>query len=285
MEKYIILGHKNIDIDSIVSGILLEKLIKNKYKKNCEFVINEDISLEDRKICEKFSIDVDKYIRELNDLDNKIVLVDHSYRDFKDKEIVGIIDHHPKLFNNSVKDNINVNSSSTSCLIVRGNEKYFSKDEIILAILGAYIDTASFHSTKGLESDKKWCYKMMEKYNLDEKLFYNTGLILTDISNLYNAAFNGMKEYKKNNLVVKSSYVQITDVSNNKNNINTMLEYVRDYFSKSNLDGYIFIVLDMDNFSSTAYNFTKDNEFISYYSKYTSRGTVIVPELFDKLKK
>ena len=53
----------------------------------------------------------------------------------------------------------------------------------------------------------------------------------------------------------------------------------------SNLDGYIFIVLDMDKFSSTAYNFTKDNEFISYYSKYTSRGTVIVPELFDKLKK
>ena len=280
MKKYIILGHKNIDIDSIVSGILLEKLIKNKYNKDCEFVI-----VEDRKICEKFSINVDKYIRKLNESDNKIILVDHSYRDFKDKEIIGIIDHHPKLFNHFVKDNININSSSTSCLIARDNEEYFSKDEIIWAILGAYIDTASFHSTKALDSDKKWCHEMINKYDLDEKLFYNTGLILTDITNLYDASFNGMKEYKKNNLIIQSSYIQITDVNSNSDNINIMLEYVRDYFSKSDLDGYIFIVLDMDNFSSTAYNFTKNDEFITNYSKYTSRGTVIVPELFDKLKK
>lgn len=285
MEKYIILGHNNIDVDSIVSGILLEKLIKTKYKKECEFVIDEDVSLETRKICNDFSIDIDKYRRDLNDSDKKIILVDHSYRDLNDKEIIGIVDHHPKLYNNSVKNNLNVNASSTSCLIVRENEEFFDKNDIILAILGAYIDTASFHSTKGLEIDKKWCFEMMDKYNLDEKLFYEAGLVLTDISNLKEAAFNGMKTYNKDNLSIQSSYVQIIEIDNKNNEINVMLDYVKDYFYNSDLDGYLFVVLDMEKFTSVAYNFTKSSEFITNYSKYTSRGTVIIPELFKYIKR
>lgn len=285
MEKYVILGHKNIDVDSIVSGILLEKLIKNKYKRNCEFVIDEDVSLETSNICKKFSININKYMRKLNDNDNKIILVDHSYRDFLDKEIIGIVDHHPKLYNSSVKDNLNINSSSTSCLIVQGNEEYFDKEDIILAILGAYIDTASFHSTKGLDSDKEWCLKMMNKYELEEKTFYNEGLVLTDISDLKDAAFNGLKEYKDGDLLVRSSYVQITEVLDKTNEIDIMIEYVKEYFYNSDLDGYLFVVLDMDNFTSVAYNFTKENEFITNYNKYTSRGTVIIPELFNFIKK
>jgi len=285
MEKYIILGHSNIDVDSIVSGILLEKLIKNKYKKNCEFVIDEDVSLETRDICEKFSIDIDKYRRDLNDDDKKIILVDHSYRDFNNREIVGIIDHHPKLYNSLVKDNLNINSSSTSCLIAINNEEYFDKNDIILAILGAYIDTASFNSTKGLESDRTWCLKMMKEYDFDEKLFYDNGLVLTDISDVKEASFNGLKTYNNAGLSIQSSYIQITDVLDKEDKISLMIEYVRDYFYKSDLDGYVFVVLDMENFTSTVYNFTKRDEFITNYNKYVSRGTVIIPELFNYIKK
>ena len=99
MKKYVILGHKNPDVDSIVSGYLLEKLLKfNGY--DVSFVIPDDkISEETYKILSKFSLNPNEFMRKLDSSDNNFILVDHSERDVK--RIVGIIDHHPNIVGNN----------------------------------------------------------------------------------------------------------------------------------------------------------------------------------------
>ena len=93
---YIILGHDNIDVDSIVSGYLLEKIMKKK-GYNAIFVIpDEDVSGESEDLCIKYGLSFNQFKnRQLKD-GAKYILVDHNVRDVPG-EIVAVIDHHPVL--------------------------------------------------------------------------------------------------------------------------------------------------------------------------------------------
>lgn len=56
-DKIIIIGHSNPDVDSIVSGYLLEKLLRKK-KINAEFIIPDlKIEQENIDICNKYGLD------------------------------------------------------------------------------------------------------------------------------------------------------------------------------------------------------------------------------------
>ena len=95
MEKYIILGHENPDIDSIISGYLLETLMKKK-GYDAEFIIpDKTISKEDIDLSAYCGIDPTAYQKSLpTAADTKYILVDHHERNVPG-EIVAIIDHHP----------------------------------------------------------------------------------------------------------------------------------------------------------------------------------------------
>ena len=153
MCKTIILGHENPDVDSIVSGALLEKVYK-KLNYNVRFVIpDEKIDLESAEICMKYGLNPYHYQYQMTEEDHNFILVDHHQRDVNGK-IVQIIDHHPtKETFEHVPYYQNENISSASMLILREYEELLDKEDIRLACLAAFVDTASFHSTKGKESE------------------------------------------------------------------------------------------------------------------------------------
>ena len=60
--KYIILGHVNPDVDSVLSGVLLERIL-NRYTNNeFKFIIPDDF-IDDitKKIVNDLGIDISKY--------------------------------------------------------------------------------------------------------------------------------------------------------------------------------------------------------------------------------
>ena len=61
--RYIILGHSNPDVDSILSGILLEKVLNKKYNTDeYKFIIPEEhIDTTSDNIIKELGIDLDKY--------------------------------------------------------------------------------------------------------------------------------------------------------------------------------------------------------------------------------
>ncbi len=282
--KIIILGHENPDIDSIISGILLEFYLNKYTNHQAEFVIpDQTLDKDTKEICKKYQIPYKKYQRKLLDDDEKIILVDHFEREIGSREIIAICDHHPTTKKISTKFYLNQQISSTAALIVQGHEQFFSKDLLKLAILATYVDTASFNSTKAREKDKIWAETICKQYNFNQDELYQTGLMLTDLSNLNEAAFTGLKKYQ-----IKDKKVEVSSIQINKEKINPQIlikikEIILNYYISNNLDVFILIIHDMGNMKSSAYKIFKDGIEIVEYDKYTSRGNVIIPELEKEL--
>lgn len=284
MNKYIILGHENPDVDSIISGYLLSKLM-SQLGYEVEFIIPDaKIPKESLAICEEYGLNPTNYQKKSLDYKNcKFILVDHHSRNIQG-EIIGIIDHHPTLLEINIPYYRNEFASSTSCMICKEFENYFTKDDIELALVATMIDTASFHSTKTKESDIAWTQEMCDKYQINYSKIYRTGLSLTDISDPNIACYNGLKKYDFYGYNVESSYIQVEDRFKIIDLIDKMINILKDHVVNSNLEIFVFIVHDMTRFQTVVYEIKKDGYDTCKYEEYTSRGDTIIPEIEEKLK-
>ena len=282
MNKIIILGHENPDVDSIVSGYLLEKILNKKGYK-VEYIIDaKEIEKETLTLCINYGIDPTKHIKSIDfsNKNNKYILVDHNER-IIDGEIICIIDHHPTNKKFELKNYYNEKVSSTACFIAKNNEILLDEFDLRLAILATLVDTASFHSTKSREEDKEWVFYLCNKYNFNYDELYQDGLCLTNLDNILDASINGLKKYNINNKLVESSYIQVNDIDD------VIVDKIIDILNKRLLDkglyAFVFIIHNMKEFKTMYYLIRKDNIFKKYYDKYTSRGNTIIPEIEKNL--
>lgn len=284
-DKIIILGHEYCDVDSIVSGYLLEKVLINEGYDALFCITDKVISEESTSICNKYSFNPYKYQRDFKDEENnKYFLVDHNERKLKG-EIIGIIDHHPSNKQYNIDLYFNKPISSTTIYLCEGNEINFDKQDITLAIVAAMLDTASFHSTKGREIDKKWVLKYCDLYNIDYNEVYKTGLYFAPLEDLKKCSLNGLKKYKYGNKLVQSSYVHIDGDENNDSKIKEIVEILKDYLRNNKLDMFVFIVHDMSIIKTRIYKITSDKVEEKQYDRYTSRGNDIMPSIEKEISK
>ena len=284
MSKYIILGHENPDNDSIVSGYLLEKLMK-RLGYDVEFIIpDETISEENIMLANYCGLDPTSYQKEIpNDPSAKYILVDHHER-IVPGEIVAIIDHHPTNKEISCKYYQNERACSTSCLIAKDRERFFSLDDLKMTCLSAMVDTAAFHSNKTVVRDYLWVRSLCAKYGFNYEELMTTSMCPTDISDIEKASINGLKKHDLAGHKVASSFLHLPSPTANQEEINQMIEYLKTYIKDEGYDLFAFIVHDITNFKSTLYKIREDSIDTVQYDEYTSRGTRIIPELTEELK-
>lgn len=284
MDKYIILGHENPDNDSIVSGYILEKIMKQR-GYNVEFIIpDEVISDENIMLAAYVGIDPTSFQKQLpEDSSIKYILVDHHERNVPG-EIVAIIDHHPTDKDINTKYYQNERACSTSCIIGKAFTRYLSLDDIKAVCLSAMVDTAAFHSNKTTVSDYLWIKSMCSKFNFNYEEMLTTSMCPTDITNLQSAALNGLKKHNIHNHKIASSFLHLPSPSENKEEIKEMISYLQEYIEEEQYDIFAFIVHDITNFKSTLYKIRKDSIETKEYDEYTSRGTRIIPDLTEELK-
>ena len=93
--KITIIGHDNIDVDSVISGILLSRLLDFQKIDN-QFLLLEEVKEDEtyRIIKEIFGIDMKKYYCDEEVSSRKLFLEDH-YKTNHLGEVVACIDHHP----------------------------------------------------------------------------------------------------------------------------------------------------------------------------------------------
>lgn len=285
MHKYIILGHKNVDVDSVVSGYLLEKLLVRK-GYDAQFIIPDKIIDEEvMAICERYQISVKDYQKELsNNNCFQYILVDHHIRD-EVSPIVAIIDHHPTTQKFDIPYYYNNRASSTACKIVEGQENWFSKDEIQLAILATFVDTASFHSSKTQEKDTNWAMQMIEKYHFSYNQLYQDGLCLTKIESPRSALLHGLKEYTFADQKIASSYIQIIATRQLSSQLPDIINMMQDYVKEKQLSLFVFLLHDMTKFQSSVYYITSQTISHNDFDHYVSRGSEIMPSIEKKFIK
>lgn len=285
--KYVILGHQNPDVDSILSGVLLEKILNKFTKDEFKFIIPDD-SIDDitKEIVKDTGIDISQYQTKEIDKDARIILVDH-YEDNRYPNIIcAIYDHHPPKtdFINPLKHAYyNTNSCSTTTLLAKIFNEYLTKEDFILVLIGAIVDTVSFKSSKTNQEEVKFLLEKCQEYNININDYLDIGLCLNKLDNLNEVALYGLKEYTIQGKNVKSSYIQIKDVDKNKEKIAMILNILTNYIKQNNIDIFVFIVHDMDNFKTTTYEITENGIAETKYDEYTSRGSKIIPDLDLKL--
>lgn len=284
MYDYIILGHQNPDVDSVVSGVLLENYLTRQGKKACFMIPDLKIDEETISICMSFGLNPKKYQRKLPKEKNKYILVDHHERDVLG-EVVGVIDHHPTIQTYSYPFYLNENVSSTACLLVKGNEDYYTKDEIQLAILATMVDTVSFHSMKTRDEDITWTNEMCKKYNFDFSKLYQAGLAITDISSPEVFLTHGLKNYNIGDHRIASSYVSLANIEEKESDIMLASFYIENYIKENNLERFIMIVHDMSKFHSTIFTYYPDCVSVEKVGHIVSRGREVIPRIEKVLLK
>lgn len=283
MYDYIILGHENPDVDSIVSGYLLEKMM-TRLGYSAKFIIpDQKLDEESVAICNRYGLDATKFQGNLpTNAKQQYILVDHHERSIPGP-IVAIIDHHPTIQKIDVPYYYNEPSSATACLIAKGHEELFHKDEIQLAILATLVDTASFHSVKTQQVDVEWTKQMISHYQLPYEQLYQEGLCLTKIDSLQNAIVHGLKEYHFHEKTVLSSYVQVLNKEEIQEKIPDLLNLVQTYVKEHDISLFAFLLHDMTAFKSSVYYVTSDKVTSKDFDHYVSRGNEIIPMIEKKI--
>ena len=283
MFDYIILGHENPDVDSIVSGYLLEKVM-TRSGYSAKFIIpDQKLDEESVAICNRYGLDVTTYQGNLpTNPKQKYILVDHHERSVNGP-IVAIIDHHPTIQKIDVPYYCNEPSSATACLIVKGQEELFCKEDIQLAILATLVDTASFHSVKTQQADVEWVNQMVSHYHLPYEQLYREGLCLTKIDSLQSALLHGLKEYHFHGKTVLSSYVQVLNKEEIQEKIPDLLNLAQTYLKERDVSLFAFLLHDMTAFQSSVYYVTSDKVTAKDFDHYVSRGNEIIPMIEKKI--
>ena len=284
-EEVTILGHDNIDVDSVLSGILLSNLLEFLGVKN-EFLILEKIKEDETYhiIKEMFDIDMKKYYSEKEDSNRNLFLEDH-YTTKHAGKVIACLDHH--LTQDAVTNGYSFYHSRISCstsymvyeLMLEAGYNV-SKEEAKMILYSMMIDTVSFRSGKTVESEVEEAKKLSKKYDLDYEQIEKDCLCLTPIDTLSvdQIINNGYKYYDYSGEKVKSSYIQVYGEIERDKIVNWLISIV-EKLNSENLEMWVFIVFECKNEITYEYRITKDYTEEIKSSGILSRGTNIMPKI------
>lgn len=291
--KYVIVGHKNPDVDSILSGILLQRILQKKHPdNNYRYVIfDKEVDSITRGILSSIGIDVSQYQQDYMEKDEKVILVDHydgsglnNHYDEHINDVVAIFDHHPIPegfeFVHKPDTYFNTQSCSATTVIFNTFRDEISREDFILVLIGALVDTVSFISTKTNEKEMNELLENCRKLDIDPTKYLDLGYCLNDLKDLGFDSTNGLKScvlYGKN---VQSSYIQIKDAQAHEQQINEIIGMLRERMMKNNYDIHVFIVYDLKKPHKTIeYDIYRDHIDVLTFKTYASRGSTILPTL------
>lgn len=276
MKQYVIVGHENPDFDSVISGYLLEQLLKRK-GYFVQFIIpDKEIDIDTKVLCQKYGIDVTLYQKDWI-LDADYILVDHHERKVPGN-IVAVIDHHPTSKNIDCPYLINQHICSTAMLIYELSPNSFLEEEKKLVVLANLVDTVVFHlPDKYRKVDIKLTKELCQQLNVDYKLLEQDGMMTTSLNDLSKSYCNGLKRYQFGNYFVMSSYIQVEKVTKEQKDI--LISFCKKRFIEENLDLYVFLIMTFLDHKTTVYYIDKDDMKMESYSYFVSRGSVIMPKV------
>ncbi len=280
-----IIGHDNIDVDAVLSGVLLAKLLQF-LNINAKFIILQPIKKDDTYEILSNLTNINMYNYEEtyeNDLRN-LFLVDH-YETIHKGKIIGCIDHHITEKENSYSFSYVRNSSASAYLIyelMKVANYPLTAEEAKLIIISMMVDTTAFRSSKTIPEEVAVARILAKKFNINYNFLEESCLCLTPIEkmNIDEITSNGQKKYDYNGHKIESAYLQLNTIPDDAT-LNKWIAYLSSKFASHlhNIDMMVFIIFDMNS------NITYEYQIMQYYIKkiihkgILSRGKDIMPEI------
>lgn len=277
--KITILPHDNCDVDSVISAILLSKLLKYHNIENEILIFDEKIEEWTNYFLVKLGYNLSQFLTRKEDKNRKLFLVDH-HKTIHAGEVLGCIDHHLSADDITYDYYLNKHSCSAAYIIYKimmDLSVPIDKKTIEMVGYATLIDTCSFKSTKTILKEKEELLQLLKQHDFDIEFMLNECLCLNDIANMsnYEIARNGLKVYDFAGYKVKSSYVQIDNLDIPKE----VITYIQSLVITENIYMWAFIVSDLKHERSNVYKITKESIIIEMYDKIMSRGKDIIPAI------
>ena len=208
-DKLVITGHDMSDGDSVISAVMLERVLgKIGVKAKVKFPTPPDnVTLRDMKT---LGIWRDDYIAPFDE-DEILILVDHHATFYKNM-VVGCVDHHttppPPIFENALV----VRASSCGKVIYDIAVECCLDDDWLkkLALYSVFLDTQSCRSSKFNREDAPWVDKTIEVCSIVRSEIEKMGFCLMSPDEDANElAMYAYKRYEFNGKPSASTAIQI----------------------------------------------------------------------------
>ncbi len=205
----IITGHDSPDADSIISSVMMKKLLqKSGISSHIKFgTYPDNVTERDMK---KLGI-LDGITFDGFDEDDVLLLVDH-HKSFYTQETFACVDHHTTPPEPCGEVRIVLPASSCGKIVFDMAESVGLADGELerLAIYSVYLDTQSCQSPKFHKSDVEWLESGIEKYEIDKEELVRMGYVLVDSNEpIETLAMYGLKKYAFYGKISFSTCIQI----------------------------------------------------------------------------
>lgn len=290
-KRITIIGHDGYDIDSVISSLLLSKLLTFLNISNKVIIMEKLKDYETFiKLQETFDINLFNYFDDTEDENRNLFLVDH-YETYHFGNVVGCIDHHPTSENIRYKYYYFKKSCATAYLVYELMQEFgyrINTVEAKMIIMAMMADTVSFRNSKTVKAEVEVARALADKYNIDFEALEEYCLCLTDISNLTidEIICNGIKTYDYCGNIVKASYLQLLELPD-KEKIKSWKDAIFNRVIQENIALWVFIIYDLNNSDTYYYHINKFGcacEGIAF-DKLLSRGSDIMPAIERKFNK
>lgn len=278
-----IIGHDNIDVDSVLSGMLMSNLLDFLNVKN-HFCLAEELKKSDTYDILKNLLGIDMCLLpyEGETEDRTLFLVDH-YETIHQGEVVGCIDHHPTQKVNTYQFKYVRNSCASAYLIYELMQEVgypITQKEAKMIIVAMMIDTMSFRSSKAIKEEVVQAKNLAKKFNIDYNFYEKECLCLTPIDDLTfeEIISNGQKWYDYNGHKVGSSYLQVNGFPDEEK-MNEWLCGLKKRLEDTNSEMLVFIIFETKFNMTYEYRITKENAQKYIRRGILSRGKDIMPRI------
>lgn len=278
-EPIYIIGHKNPDIDTIVSSKLLADIFNENKIESYYAILEKDynIDLYNTKMindCMKFNPiiikekEINNYNYFLVDHNNPIQSVDNNCN------IIGCIDHH---YNSGKINNIILTDYCATALFIYNlfkNQYKFTtkqKHQIYMAFLN---DSTFGKSSRYKQKDEDLVRELNFNFNYQE--LFKKYFVPTNLDNGIKRVFlNGYKKYNFDGVQFESSYIEAFDTKQ----INEYIDLIKEY-SGNFLGSWIDYSKD-----ETFTYFKYQNNVIKYYYPFiASRATTVMNDVLKYIE-
>lgn len=279
-----IIGHDNIDVDSVLSGVLLEKLCKH-LKLNAHFEILQPINKDDTyEIVSRLTdIKMEKY-ENIEETDVRyLFLIDH-YETKHNGRVVGCIDHHPTEKKNTYGFSYVRNCSATAYLIyelMQVSNYPLTAEDAKLIVVAMMVDTTAFRSSKAIPEEVEEAKSLAKRFDLNYEYLEKFCLCLTPIEEMDIEAItsNGQKEYNYNGHKVKSAYLQLDGIPDDCT-LNSWLYYLKDKITNKTDSTELMIFIIFDTKENITYEYQISDKIKKViHNGILSRGKDIMPKV------
>lgn len=278
-----ILGHDNIDVDAVLSGVLMSRLLNFLGIEN-EFMILEKVKKDDTyEIVEEiFGIGMEQWENVSEDENRTLLLLDH-YETVHKGHVVACIDHHPTKQTKDYDFIYSRNSCATAYLIfeiMREVGYRLSKEDAQMIVLSMMVDTTAFRSSKTISREVEDAKALANRFYLNYIYLEKVSLCLTPIDKMSveEIISNGQKWYNYNGNKVGSSYLQLYDFPD-KVTIDKWYEALRKKRIETESKMLVFIIFDTQLNLTYEIRFSEEGMDVHVYTKILSRGKDIMPKI------